>query len=379
MPGKWLYILFSISCVLTFTPVLCFADIYEWQAILLNEESCEALREYVKKNGDAEKAWNRIYKQAEEYLKESPRPIEVIYYEGLLDSNIKRIQTVEALMDMRKLAYFYYADIITRKPVYKRKIKEFILAWVNAYKPTGNPVNENKLEAIYLAYSKNRFYFSKREQQKVDTWIKAIAEAELNRKNVPMTNWQTKRIKLILYSGIILNNTNYKKYTVESYKEYVSYSLRPDGSSLDFEQRDALAYHIGGIKPLILFGIVYDQFKKEFSGPFNAFTFEASNGSSVRRSVDFLVPFAVGENQHKEWVNSQVKLDHERAAAGLPEYLKGKLFEPSKSISLFEMAMYFDKDYRNVITTIFDSGADNEASKSWTYYVLDAISSQTKI
>ena len=364
-------LLFMLICLLH--PAKGFSDIYTWQAIFMNEEARNDLRQYVRENSEARRKWLEIQAQAEQYLKNAPNPLAVIHYEGLLNNHPDRIKTVASLMDMRKLAHFYYAWIITQDPVYQEKIKEYVLAWTSSYRATGNPINENKLEAIYLTYSITRNNFSRQEQEKVDRWIKELADAEIARKGVPMNNWQTKRIKLLLYSGIILNDESYKQYALKNYRSYINKSLRPDGSSYDLEQRDALAYHVSGLKPMILLGIVYDQFKSEFTDQFDPFTYVSSNKSSIQKSVDFVNAYATGEKQHREWVHSKVQLDHERAKAGLEEYQKGKVYEPVESLEMYEQAMYFEEDYLKIIDEICSEGEVQENCHGWMYYVVKAI------
>ncbi|NCB09764.1 MAG: alginate lyase, partial [Bacteroidia bacterium] len=41
------------------------------------------------------------------------------------------------------------------------------------------------------------------------------------------------------------------------------------------------------------------------------------NRSSIEKSVEYVIPFATGDKQRKEWTNSKVALDRERAAAGI--------------------------------------------------------------
>ncbi|AHM62651.1 hypothetical protein D770_22020 [Flammeovirgaceae bacterium 311] len=370
----------NIISVLLFLMMIClqypakgFSDIYTWQAIFMNEHARNDLRQYVRENSDARRKWLDIQAQAEQYLKDAPSPVAVIHYEGLLNNHPDRVKTVASLMDMRKLAHFYYAWIITREPVYQEKIKEYVVAWTNTYQATGNPINENKLEAIYLTYYITRENFTRQEQEKVDGWIGEVADAEINRQGVPMNNWQTKRIKLLLYSGIILNDESYKQYALQKFREYINHSLRSDGSSYDLEQRDALAYHVSGLKPLILLGIVYDQFKSEFAEQFNPFTHVSANKSSIKKSVDFVNDYATGKKQHREWVNSKVKLDHERAKAGLAEYQKGKVYEPAESLELYEQAMYFEDDYQKIIDAICLEEQVSDHCHGWMYYVVKAI------
>jgi hypothetical protein len=68
------------------------------------------------------------------------------------------------------------------------------------------------------------------------------------------------------------------------------------------------------------------------------YAWTTSEGGSLKRSVDFVVPYATGEKTRREWVNSTVELDRQRAAAGLPHYQPGMLFAPKDATSALEAA-----------------------------------------
>lgn len=93
-------------------------------------------------------------------------------------------------------------------------------------------------------------------------------------------------------------------------KRFVTESLRPDGSSHDFEYRDTLTYHASALRPPIELAMITDDKGREL------YTWESPEGGSLKKSVDFVVPYAMGEKTHKEWVNSKVDLDRRRAEAG---------------------------------------------------------------
>jgi len=73
---------------------------------------------------------------------------------------------------------------------------------------------------------------------------------------------------------------------------------------------------------------------------------------------EYVIPFATGTKQRREWANTTVQLDKERAAAGLEEYQPGKLFEPEKAYELFELACFYQPEW----TRIFEK---NDQITSW--------------
>jgi hypothetical protein len=71
-------------------------------------------------------------------------------------------------------------------------------------------------------------------------------------------------------------------------------------------------------------------------------TTESTGGGSACSAIHFVVPYATGERRRKEWVNSTVELDRQRAAAGLEKYGAGREFEPVQAADLMEAASAFD-------------------------------------
>jgi len=155
-------------------------------------------------------------------------------------------------------------------------------------------------------------------------------------------------MKLVGTLGLILNRETYVAYALEQAKKYIDKALYGDGTSRDLQQRDALSYHVSGLKPLMTFAITMDQLGKNKNG-LQTFNYQNPAGGSLRKSVDFVVPYAMGEKQHPEWVNTKVELDRQRAAAGIAHYQPGTLYEPEQSREMFELASYFDPKYRKVV------------------------------
>ena len=86
------------------------------------------------------------------------------------------------------------------------------------------------------------------------------------------------------------------------------------------------------------------------------YDFEGKQGGSIKKSVDYVVPYAKGDKQHEEWVNTTVSLDKRRAEAGLAKYQPGILFNPKKSLSMFEWALYYDPTLLDVIALLQEGG-----------------------
>jgi hypothetical protein len=119
-------------------------------------------------------------------------------------------------------------------------------------------------------------------------------------------------------------------------ERFVREGLRGDGTSLDLERRDSLTYHCSALVPMLDLALLLGAEGRQL------YAWTAPHGGSLQRSVDYVVPYASGEKTRREWVNSQVELDRQRAKAGLDHYQPGSLFDPQDARSLIEAATAFD-------------------------------------
>jgi hypothetical protein len=344
-----------ITIIALFYSINSFAQ--ETNMVILDKNEVENFRETIKKVPAAKEIYDSIYIAAINLLNHQPRPLEVVHYEGLLDTNPKRVNTMKSFADIDNVVTFIYAGYGTDNPQFGQKSKEIITAWAKKYKPTSNPINENKFTAFFWAYHLYKNYFSKTEQEIVENWMHEIALAEKNRKQTPNNNWEAKRLKIIGIIGSILQDENLMNYSVEGYKKFIATAYFADGTSNDLHHRDALSYHVSGIKPCLTAFINLSQFNPEF----NLYDYETENGASIKKSVEYVIPYATGEKQRKEWINTKVELDKKRAAAGIEKYQPGKLFDPKQAWEMFQWACYYNPEWYS----IFENENTPKYTSSW--------------
>ncbi len=145
--------------------------------------------------------------------------------------------------------------------------------------------------------------------------------------------------------GSITSNDSLMRFAQRGFRTYINTAYFPDGTSADLTQRDALHYHVGGLKPMLSAAINLSKFDTLFK----LYNYPAPSGASIQKSVAYVVPYARGELERPEWVNTTVALDKERAAAGLAEYQPGKLFDPKEAVPLFEWAVYYQPAWYDIV------------------------------
>jgi hypothetical protein len=315
------------------------------QTMLLGKPQREKLAALVKNNPEAQSVWNGIKAEADALLDDTPNPVGEIFYQGIVDTEPKRVKTVKHLEDMDKLAVLQEAYAISGNAAYRDKARDYVLAWTKTFYPNGNTINENKLEPVIYAYPLLRDTFSAAEKTTIEAWLRRMATKEMEtngwkNRNHKLDNWDSKQVKLVGAIGFILDDRKFIDYAVDGYKRYIAQGLYPDGSSNDLKSRDALSYHISGLNSLLVLAMMAQQHGVNIEGGF--YNYVAPNGASMRKSVEYVVPFANGVMQREEWKNTTVGLDRERAAAGIEYYKPGKPFDPKSAVELMELASYFD-------------------------------------
>jgi hypothetical protein len=177
----------------------------------------------------------------------------------------------------------------------------------------------------------------------LQAWLKRTAEAEINGphnrpgRGTATNNWNSHRLKIIGEIAFAIRDTALQNYTINGLKRQVEINLNPDGSSTDFVSRDALHYHVYDLEPLLKLGIVLQR-----ATGVNYYAWQSSSTASIKKSVDWLLPYLNGQKTHPEFVNSTVPFDRERAKNGEAAYKSGTLFDPKNGIHTLLLAAWFD-------------------------------------
>ena len=312
------------------------------QYVGLNKTEVTALQHLIKVDKNVTGLYASIRKIADISIIELPNPIDTLVSEGHLATDPKKIVTVKSLVDIDKIYALGITYSVEGNRIYLQKAIEFILAWAMVNKPLGNPINDTKFEKLLMAYDMIKTDFSPSQKQLVDIWLTKMADEEINtaknkERKTSFNNWNTHRLKMIGCIAYILNNAAYKKYIEIELPIQIEKNLLPDGSGIDFVERDALHYHVYTLEPFIsLATVVYKATQKDY------YHFVSPSGASIKKSIDFLIPFVTGEKTHAEFVNSHVTFDKKRAENKEPGYQIGGSFHTNEAVPVLLQAAWFE-------------------------------------
>jgi len=327
--------------------------------VSLSQQEINRLKQSIKDDEQTKKLYLSFEKSANNYLNDQPNPIDTIRTEGLLKGNPKKESTKIALADMNKMFALALVYRLNGEKKYLDKGVEYLKEWAKINISNGGPIDDTNLDKAIEAYDLLKEAMPANDQKVIADWLSRTAEAEINSKRmVPgrktaTNNWNAHRLKIVGTIGYALNNKKLIDWTIENLKKHIAVNLYADGTSLDFKERDAMHYHIYDLEPLLKLSIVIKRASNE-----NFYTYQSAEGSSIKKSVDWLIPYIKGEKQHEEYVNTTVKFDRERAQNNETGFAAGTMFKPELALPVLKLAVYFDPSLNNLLREINVKGKD---------------------
>lgn len=220
-----------------------------------------------------------------------------------------------------------------------------------------------------MIYEAQRDNFAPAERERIDAWLSEIARKQIEvgerRPQLERSNRYTKTLRLVATIGLALDKTEWLDYASAGFKDYVASQLYADGGSYDLENRDTLTYHSSALRPLLDLAVLAARKDQ------NLYAWSSPTGSSLKKSVDYVVPYASGEKQRREWLNTKVELDRKRAAAGLEKYRAGRFYEPRDALELMQEAAFFDASLLPLAAKL--AGNSGKRFPTWRAVVNEAV------
>ncbi|RZK67809.1 MAG: alginate lyase [Pedobacter sp.] len=323
------------------------------QIVSLNQKEISTLKLENSSTEKNKKLYHSFEKLASSFLLEQPNPIDTIRTEGLLKGNPKKVKTQQALADMNKMYTLALQYRLNGNKQYLDKSLSFLIAWAKINQPNGNPIDDTNLDKAVEAYDLIKDLIGGNDKALIENWLKETALAEINSKRMQagrgtaINNWNAHRLKVVGEIGYTLNDKALIDWTIEKLKQHININLHADGTSLDFKERDAMHYHIYDLEPMLELAIMIDRAKGE-----NFYTYQSVTGSSIQKSVDWLIPYMKGEKQHEEYVHTTVKFDRDRAKNNEPGFAPGTMFEPKLALPVLRLSVYFDRGQIDLLNTL---------------------------
>ncbi|CAB3768095.1 alginate lyase family protein [Paraburkholderia solisilvae] len=279
------------------------------------------------------------------HLNDAPRAVAKLHTEGTLPHEGIYDQSVAAEEDLDLMRDAALAWRATGDERYLKYVDRVLYAWVTTYQPSFNPIDETRFEALILAYDMTASALPVKTRNAAVAFLTKFANgyiAQIDAQPRPLTgtfrnNWQSHRIKLIAMAAFTLDNRKMIEAAQRLYVEHIGDNIAPDGSTVDFAERDALHYVTYDLQPLVTAALAARRHNR------NWLPEKAQNGASLAAALDWLTPYATGAKTHEEFAHSSVPFDSKRREAGLPGFT-GK-WDPKNAAELFHLAARLNGRY----------------------------------
>jgi hypothetical protein len=316
------------------------------QYVSLNDKELGRLKDLLHTNTEVKQQYGPFERSAAQALNASPNPIDTISTEGRLMGDPKKTATRESLADMRKIYSLALVYRISGDKKYLEKAAAFLTAWAAINRSKGDPIDDTNMDDAIEGYDLVKTSLAAADNKAIVQWLQQVAQAEINsftrrpNSGSAINNWNSHRLKVIGEIGWSVGDTALQQFTIRELKRQVTRNLYPDGSGVDFKERDALHYHVYDLEPLIKLCIILKRATGE-----DYYSYVSETQSSIKKSTEWLLPFVTGEKTHEEFVHSKVRFDSLRAANNEAGYKAGTLWDPMNGLKTMVLAAYFNPVY----------------------------------
>jgi hypothetical protein len=298
----------------------------------------------------------RVLASASKNLSATPHAIARMHTEGTLPHQGIRDESEAAQADFPIMRDAALAWRLTKEKRYLDQVDSFLRAWTTTYVPSFNPIDETRLESVILSFVLTSDALTAETRAAAQSFLRTLGEGYVARSKsrqdatkkpnsgVWTNNWQSHRIKLMAMAAGALNDRALLDKVHERYLDQLNNNLLADGSVIDFEERDALHYVVYDLEPLSMAAIVAQGFGQQWLHD------KGANGKSLAHALDWLIPYASGQKQHEEYVNTKVEFDHARAKAGVPGF--GGMWKPKAATGLYWHAARLSPSYRPLAASL---------------------------
>ncbi len=276
-----------------------------------------------------------VIRAANAAARREPRALPWVHTEGTLPHQGIYDQSREAMRDWTAMRDLALGFALTSDETYLRAVTRYFAAWLDVYRASLNPIDETGLDNVILAYDLVGKWLPDDLRLKMGELMRALVTGYLavqpnTRKGTTVNNWQSHRVKLITLSAFALNDLRLISSAQRALQTQLDYNLRADGSTVDFEQRDALHYVVYDLEPLLITALAAKAHGLDW------YSMKNRSGALLETALQWLAPYATGERTHQEFAHTTVEFDRTRAKAGLPGF-SGR-WDPKISTMLYNLA-----------------------------------------
>lgn len=290
-----------------------------------------------------------VLARAEAALERAPAPLPRLHTEGTLPGKGIRDISLKAKQDQPIVLDLALAWRLSGDRRYLDQAGRYLIAWTNTYQISFNPIDETGFDTLLLATDLVETDLPPPDRATLERFWRRMAEGYLTamdgKAKKQANNWQSHRIKLATLAAFQLGDPALIARARTTFRAQIGANIRPDGSVSDFYERDALHYVTYDLEPLLVAAIAAQRHGEDW------YHWKSPSGSSLAQAVQWLEPYAQGEQRHVEFVQSRIQFDRDRAAAGQRDYAP-QAWNRANAVDTFALAALLDPGLRRFADTL---------------------------
>ena len=275
-------------------------------------------------------------KKADTYLSTVPKPMPRLHVRHLNESTEFHDQSNLAQQDWEAMMYLGLAYRISGDKHYLDADVRYFGAWAEVFKPGFadlDPIDQAQTDQLMMAYDLVRDSLPAPIVTEMNTLCRSLAEGYMQWSSTSglNNNLESHAVELAVLASYETNDPELEKRAAKLFLKQVSKNVEKDGSVVDWHLRDALLYVDFDLKPLTTGAL---------SAHFHGVDWLHEGGKkSIAHAAEWLIPYAVGEQQHIEFVHTTLGGDKSH---------KREVWKPSKnSQDILGMAALMDPTFES--------------------------------
>ena len=274
----------------------------------------------IKPEGLSEPARTQLAAEAAKALKKAPAPAKTLASAGQTDKESTELAASRrGFQDADNAANLALAYRVFGERKYLDHANAILLAWAKTNKPTGQPIDETRLDKMVFAFDLVRCDMNEADRTAVLGWFAKMRDAKLAWQYGPKTannNHHTHQIKMLLLLARALGDqATYDKALAEA-RELVKVNIdAATGETQDHKERNALHYQAYDLEPWIEIALITGSFREP-----------------VVKAYEFLRDHIAKGDINYEFAKSTAAIDEKRAKAGFEYAKKGGTFDTQKAV-----------------------------------------------
>jgi hypothetical protein len=253
-------------------------------------------------------------KRAKGFLGTVPKPMPHLHVRHLNESTEMHDQSNSAQDDWEAMLYLGLAYRITEEKQYLEADIRYFGAWAEIFRPVFgdlDPIDQARTEQLMMAYDLVRDGLPAPIVAQMNTLFRSLAEGYMRWSSTSGddNNLESHAVELSLLASYETDDPDLEKRAAKLFLDQVARNVENDGSVVDWHLRDALLYVDFDLKPLATGAFAAHLHGSDW--------FHQGGKKSIAHAVDWLIPYAIGDQEHREFVHTTLGSDNNRKEKGV--------------------------------------------------------------